>query len=285
MPSGTISAVIPITAARRAEFVILSLAPPGAPRIPFGILLLDTAEGSLLWKFREDLDDLPLTPEDAEYVSYLNGDFRSRTAVLSGIALLESLEDSLSGFLRISPREAVAGRNFPNLLNRLFQQNVLPPRIEHYVTHLPFYGLRAAATKFGEDMEVSEHDMEWVPLPPGLRPSHDLFFVQVVGRSMEPLIPDGSLTVFRRIRPGSRQGKRLLIEELGDTGSSARFTVKRYTSTKRQTGEDEWAHAIIRLEPLNPEFPAFELDPEAFEGKYRVLGEFVQVLPSPDPDE
>jgi hypothetical protein len=100
---------------------------------------------------------------------------------------------------------------------------------------------------------------------------------------MEPLIPDGSLAVFRRVGAGSRQGKRLLIEELGATGSSARFTVKRYTSVKKpvgSSGRDEWAHASIRLEPLNPEFPAFELDPEAFEGRYRVVGEFVQALPA-----
>ena len=94
---------------------------------------------------------------------------------------------------------------------------------------------------------------------------------------MEPLIPDGSLVIFRKPRAGSRAGKRLLIEELG-AGSSARFTVKRYTSTKRQTGEDDWSHERIRLEPLNPEFPAFDLDPEEFEGKYKVIGEFVRVL-------
>jgi hypothetical protein len=107
---------------------------------------------------------------------------------------------------------------------------------------------------------------------------------------MEPLIPDGSLTVFRRIPAGSRQGKRLLIEELGATDTSARFTVKKYSSVKRvKSGVDgdedaEWEHAAIRLEPLNPEFPSFELDPESFENRYRVLGEFVAVLPADEDD-
>ncbi|MDQ6699880.1 MAG: S24 family peptidase, partial [Acidobacteriota bacterium] len=101
-----------------------------------------------------------------------------------------------------------------------------------------------------------------------------MFVAKVVGRSMEPLIPDGSLCVFRSPVVGSRQGKRLLIEQLGATDSSARYTVKRYTSRKVQTGEEEWSHESIRLEPLNPDFPAFELDGEQF----RVLGEFVQVL-------
>jgi phage repressor protein C with HTH and peptisase S24 domain len=150
------------------------------------------------------------------------------------------------------------------------------------VTHLPFYGLRAAATRFGEDMEVAEDEseVEWVRAPEGLRLSQEMFIIKVVGRSMEPLIPDGSLAVFRKFGAGSRQGKRVLIEELGATDSSARFTVKRYTSSTRRSGE-EWEHAGIRLEPLNPEFPAFDLDPETFENRYRVLGEFVAVCPTP----
>jgi phage repressor protein C with HTH and peptisase S24 domain len=243
------------------------------------VLLLDSQTGELRWKLRTDLDQLPIPPEDAEYCSFLDSDFRARLQEMTGAEFLEQIEDSFSGFLRLSEREAVSARNLPGLLDRLFAQFV-QTRVIRFETHLPLYRLRAAATKFGEDSEVSESegDVEWVLAPPGLRLSPELFVVQVVGRSMEPLIPDGSLVVFRKIAPGTRQGKRLLIEELGATGSSARFTVKRYTSVKKQSSEDEWAHGVIRLEPLNPEFPAFELDPEAFEGKYRVIGEFVQVL-------
>src|SRR5690349_24157172 len=39
----------------------------------------------------------------------------------------------------------------------------------------------------------------------------------------------------------------------GVADQSARYTIKRYTSTKRQLSEDEWEHERIRLEPLNPE--------------------------------
>ena len=37
---------------------------------------------------------------------------------------------------------------------------------------------------------------------------------------------------------------------------------------------DSWEHEDIRLEPLNREFPAFGLHPDAF----RVIAEFVAVL-------
>ena len=273
------AAVIPIGAHVRAEFAVLTVAPPGAPRTPIGILLLEERTGSLTWKLREDLDQLRLTPEDEEYLSYLDSDFQARVRETSGREFMEWLEDTLSGFLLISDREAISGRNAPQLLERLFDEHV-DSRIVRYTTHLPFYRLRAAATKFSEDSDVDERDVQWLRIPAGLRPADDMFIVQVVGRSMEPLIPDGSRVIFRKVPVGSRRGKRLLIEELSVSDTSGRFTVKRYTSRKKPSEDGEWAHEMIRLEPLNPDFPAFELDPEAFEGRYRVIGEFVQVLDS-----
>ena len=92
---------------------------------------------------------------------------------------------------------------------------------------------------------------------------------------MEPKIPDGSLCVFRAGVTGSRQGKLVLVESLGG-GTNDRYTVKRYQSFKRQRPDGTWEHDAIRLEPLNPEFEAWELHPE--EEKYRIVGEFVDVL-------
>ena len=94
-------------------------------------------------------------------------------------------------------------------------------------------------------------------LPPDLRLTDDMFVAHVVGRSMEPRIPAGSLCVFRRNVTGSRQGRLVLVENYGETGEN-RYTIKRYKSVKRQSGE-EWEHETIRLEPLNPEYEAWEL--------------------------
>jgi hypothetical protein len=150
--------------------------------------------------------------------------------------------------------------------------------IQPFVRHLPLYTLRAAATRFGEGME-SEQD-GWVRVPGRLRLTPDMFVARVVGRSMEPLIPDASLCVFRTGVVGSRQGKRLLIEKFDENDFSSRYTVKRYTSVRRATAaegeEASWEHASIRLEPLNPAFEAFELGPDGF----RVIAEFIEVLQS-----
>ncbi len=185
-----------------------------------------------------------------------------------------ALEDSASNFIVLSGREAVSFISFDRALNTLFEEHV-DAEIRKFVTHLPVYSLRAAATRFGEEMEVEETG--WRRAPERLRLTEDLFIAQVTGRSMQPLIPDGSFCIFRRLAAGSRQGKRLLIQQLG--AASGEFTVKRYTSVKQRTGdEDDWSHQSIRLEPLNPEFEAFNLTPDEFNQNYRAIAEFVQVL-------
>ena len=84
--------------------------------------------------------------------------------------------------------------------------------------------------------------------------------------------------MFRRNVVGSRSGRKLLIEKFGEFDEATRFTIKVYRSEKIQNSSDEgdWRHAGIRLEPLNPAYSAWSLEPDQF----RVVGEFVAVLPS-----
>jgi hypothetical protein len=166
----------------------------------------------------------------------------------------------------------VAVDAFTRALDRIFSENVAPVTPLPYRTHLPLYSMRAAAGFVGEEMAPAEED--WVRAPEGMRLDRDLIVVHVVGRSMEPRIPHGSLNVFRLHPAGSRQGKILLIQRKGVFDDTAGCTVKRYTSVKVRTGEDEWRHERIRLEPLNPEFEAWDVDPEGF----AVVGEWLRVI-------
>jgi hypothetical protein len=268
-------AAISIATGRMCQFSILSLAIPGHPAIPAGVFLFDPAEHDLHFKLRQDWDALGADEDDEAYLSALEEDFHLRIRELGPEAFLLSLEDSLSGFLRISDREPVAVTNPARALQRLFDEFV-DSAVRKHVTHLPLYSLRAAATRFGEDAEAEEID--WLRAPEGLRLTKGMFIAQVVGKSMEPLIADGSFCIFRGPVVGSRQGKRLLIQEIKAAGSSGAFTVKRYTSRKQEKSEDEWQHESIRLEPLSPDFESFELAPDVFESRYRVIAEFVQVL-------
>ena len=265
------AAVIPISARTRGEYVLLQLALPGEPVHDVGVLLVDADPDSArhALRLRAHWEDLA-GPEDAVYLAALERDFEDKIAELGPRRLLESWEDSLSNVLRVSPREAVPVDSFSRVADRIFERHVEKIAVQRFRTHLPLYTLRAAAGKFGADEEVEAED--WVRAPEGLRLAEGMFVVHVEGRSMEPRIPDGSLNIFRGPVVGSRQGKIVLVELIG---LHERFTVKKYTSRKSAAGEDEWRHERVRLEPLNPEYEAFDLTPDRI--KY-VVAEWIQTL-------
>jgi len=256
---------------RQGEYLLVELAMPDGPHCNIGVLLRDAETGEVYSKIREHWQEIE-DPEEAELLEALDQDFGAKIREMGGDGFLRHIEDSLSNTLRLSGRTAVAVDDFERTLARLYEEHVEAEEARPFVTHLPLYSLRAAATKFGEDREVESEG--WVKAPPRLRLTADMFVARVVGRSMEPRIPDGSLCVFRAGLVGSRQGKLVLVERFGTTETSARYTIKKYTSKKIQSDEGEWRHGTVRLEPLNPEFEGFELK----EGEARVIGEFIQVL-------
>lgn len=255
---------------RAARYYVLSLEPPGQPPRDAGVLLEDPDTDQLYVRLRRDWDQI--APEEAGVLSGMADQLAQLSGEMGARILLERLQDTLSNALCISePRETIA-EDFSRALARLYAGHVVTePRA--FITHLPRYSLQAAAGRFLENREVSAEG--WEEIPPGLRLSESMFVARVTGRSMEPRIPDGSLCVFRAGVAGSRQGRLVLVEYLGGAAGD-RYTVKRYTSSKRQRPDGTWEHERIRLEPLNPAFEAWDLDPE--EDRFRVIAEFVQVL-------
>jgi len=267
-----------VTAINPGEFSLLQLSLPSKAVRNIGVLLLDPATDRLYKKLRSDWISLA-GPEDAEVLSALDADFDTKIAEMGGEAFLKRLEEDLSHVLRITKRSDVSVPDFEKAVARLYEEHVQRTEIIPFVTHVPLYSLRAAAGKFGEDMEVEAEG--WAVTPPRLKLHRNMFAARVVGRSMEPLIPDGSLCLFQAGVVGSRQGKRLLIQRIGATDTSAEFTVKVYTSKKVAAEDEQWQHISIRLQPLNPEFEAMEFGPDDEHKQFRVIAEFVRVLEEP----
>lgn len=265
------ASVVPISARRQGAYVLLETALPGYPLHKIGVLLIDPERNRCWVRMRQRYDALA-DPEDAEVLEALEDDMRERSAAMGAEQYLQWLEDSLSNAVRVSDRQSVAVDSFTRVLDRLYSEQVETVDVQRYVTHVPLFSLRAAAGQLGEDMPSAEED--WVRAPEGMRLGPDLFVAHVVGRSMEPRIPDGSLNLFRFRPVGSRQGKILLIQRSGALDETARYTVKRYTSKKVETGEDQWQHERIRLEPLNPEFEAWDVEPQDF----AVVAEWLRVI-------
>ena len=105
-----------------------------------------------------------------------------------------------------------------------------------------------------------------------------MFVAQVVGKSMEPTISDGSYCLFAAPVTGTRQGKIVLVQlrDAMDSESGERYTVKRYESEKTKD-RDSWRHAAITLKPLNPDFEPIVID-RADDGQLQVVAELVEVL-------
>ena len=157
-------------------------------------------------------------------------------------------------------------------------QIVQPRPEERYVTCVPLVPLKAAAGAFSDPQHVEDDNWEWVAIDSKRRLRPGMFVAQVVGKSMEPAIPDGSYCLFRAPVTGTRQGKIVLVQlrDSIDPDNGERYTVKRYLSEKVTDG-DSWRHVRITLKPINPDFQPIEIT-AAEDGELQVVAEFVEVL-------
>ena len=163
---------------------------------------------------------------------------------------------------------------------------VLPPKLrivepdpkERYVTCVPLVPLKAAAGAFSDPQHVEAEGFEWVAVETRHRLRPGMFVAQVVGKSMEPTIPDGAYCLFRAPVEGTRQGKTVLVQlrETSDPETSQRYTVKRYESEKANDG-DSWHHTKITLKPVNPAFDSIVLS-GADEQQLQVVAELIEVM-------
>lgn len=147
-----------------------------------------------------------------------------------------------------------------------------------YINAIPVYDLQAAAGDFSEEQAVSSK--VWVKIPHGYKPSTELFACKVVGESMNKVIPNGSVCMFRKYSAGSRNGRIVLAEHtsLQDPDSGSRYTVKEYQSKKLITDE-HWGHESILLKPLSYNTDYKEIVLRADEASdLKVIGIFECVL-------
>lgn len=151
------------------------------------------------------------------------------------------------------------------------------PQVDKYNTSVPLYTLKAAAGSFGESQTVEPDG--WAELKTTHKLRSGMFVAQVVGHSMEPMIPDGAYCLFSSPVTGSRQGRIVLVEHhsIADEETSASYTVKRYHSIKETDEQGNWQHSEIRLEPLNPDVKPIILRDIA-KDELRVVAEVVEVL-------
>ena len=142
---------------------------------------------------------------------------------------------------------------------------------------VPLVTVRAAAGAFSEPEAVDLAGYITAPTRRAIKP--EMFALAVSGRSMEPLIRDGSICLFRPIE-GRDPNERVVLLQLRDARdpeSGGRYTVKRF----KVAGRKEGRVTRVRLEPVNREFQPIALEEDPMQ-QLRVIAEFLEVLvPAP----
>ncbi|WP_185216691.1 DNA/RNA helicase domain-containing protein [Sphingobacterium mizutaii] len=139
-----------------------------------------------------------------------------------------------------------------------------------------FYDLNIAAGLFSDEQNVDK--IKYLEMP-DLGNHDDYFACKVVGESMNKVIPNGSICLFKKYIGGSRNGLITLVEssEIHDVDIGSTYTIKEYTS-KKIIDEDGWKHEEIILKPLS----TLHYEPIILRDEgtinFKVIGVFEKVL-------
>jgi superfamily II DNA or RNA helicase/HKD family nuclease len=142
---------------------------------------------------------------------------------------------------------------------------------------IPLYDFYAAAGTFSELQ--SEKSFKLIEGPENSA-SNDYFACKIIGESMNRVIPNGSICLFRPYTGGSRNGKIVLVEnmDIQDPDFNSAFTIKTYSSEK-SVSEETWGHTSVVLRPnsFDSSYQNIIITEENAE-EMRVVGEFVRIL-------
>lgn len=150
-----------------------------------------------------------------------------------------------------------------------------------YIDFLPLYSIKAACGYFGEGEAIDEAG--WIKVEGIGKLNHNMFIIQAIGHSMEPMIHDGDYCVFRANPAGSRQGKIVLAEHHNfyDVDYAGSYSIKVYTSKKSFNEYGSWTHEEIILEPKNPLYSPIIIEEEKAD-EFRIVGEFIGIVKKGD---
>lgn len=139
------------------------------------------------------------------------------------------------------------------------------------------YDFYAAAGTFSE----MQSEKDYVIIEgPEKRSGLNYFACRIIGESMNRVIPNGSICLFKPDVGGSRNGKIVLVEyrDIQDPDFKSAFTIKTYASEKSVL-VDSWSHETITLRP-NSYDSSYQniIITKDNETEMRVVGEFVEIL-------
>ena len=207
----------------------------------------------------------------------MNSDSGKQVSVVKIRFDLENpVSDSMYQYLEENP-DIITKTDKKVTKNETIQLKIDIPEIDEPAHLIPLYDFYAAAGSFSEMQDGKEHSL--IEAPERFS-SNEYFACKVIGESMNKIIPNNSICIFKKNVTGSRSGKILLIENRDsfDPDFNSAFTVKTYSSEKTIT-EEGWQHNSIVLKP-NSYDKSFEniIITEDNSNEMRIIGEFVTLL-------
>ncbi|WP_407406030.1 helix-turn-helix transcriptional regulator [Chryseobacterium sp.] len=142
---------------------------------------------------------------------------------------------------------------------------------------IPYYDLSIAAGLFSEHQQVEK--VRYIEID-GINYMNDYFACKVVGESMNKIIPNGSICLFKKYNGGTRNGLITLVEgnDIFDSDYGSQYTIKEYLS-KKSIDNDEWQHQEIHLIPksYDSSYKTIILQDDQLDN-FKVIAEFIKVL-------
>lgn len=160
------------------------------------------------------------------------------------------------------------------------QPEVKEIKIIPFENSVPLYSLKVAAGEFIFNDSLPEEN--FILVPDGIKISHDYFACKIIGNSMNKIVQDGKIALFKKYTGGSRNGLMVIAEYYSyqDADYGSCYTFKEYYSQKT-LNEEGWKHEKIILKPksFDSSYQDIEVDPNSINEKsFKILGVFERVI-------
>lgn len=208
--------------------------------------------------------------DDGKQISVVKIGFNLKSPVSS--FMYNYLEENRISKNKVSQQNIIKNKDD---INKLEISQDLEPILKNPI---PLYNFYAAAGTFSEMQEAKEFTL--IEGPESLNKNNDYFACKIVGESMNRVIPNGSICLFKPYTGGSRNGKIVLVEnyDVYDNDFNSAFTIKTYASEKI-INEEGWTHTSIILRPNSFDTTYKNLIVEEENGQnMRIVGEFISII-------
>ncbi len=151
-----------------------------------------------------------------------------------------------------------------------------PTKDTMFKTCIPVFDLKIAAGAFSEGQ--APEPLGWIQIDQKRAMNPTMFVAQVVGKSMEPKVPDGSWCLFTTQVAGSRYGRDLVVQhrDISDPETGGSYTLKRYGRPPQAVAEGAERGGTVMLSPLNPAFKTIVIEDDV--DGIRVIAEVLAIL-------